>query len=185
VVRARTAADLAEGKRVLVELHRSRWRGDAERGVFREAKYLSFHDAIMPLLLGRGALELTWLTVRGEAVAALYGMRWAGKTYAYQTGRRLDVPPGVRPGGVLLILAIRAAIESGQREFDLLADEAPYKLQLATGSRPLVRVRAAWPSLREGCRLAAEACLDAARRLRRRLRAWWRGPQLAAGEAMA
>lgn len=167
VVRVRTVADLVEGKRILVELHHSRWAEEGA-GVFRATDYLRFHEAIMPLLLERGALELLWLTVRGQPMAALYGMNWAGKVYAYQTGRRLDVPQGIRPGGVLLILAIRAAIEAGQREFDLLADEAPYKLQLATGARSLVRVRAAWPSLLERCRRAAKRGLTWVRQVRKR-----------------
>ena len=68
----------------------------------------------MRRLLGRGALELLWLTVRGEPVAALYGMAHGDKVYAYQTGRRTDVPAGVRPGGVLLAYAIRRAIEAAQ-----------------------------------------------------------------------
>ena len=41
----------------------------------------------MAWLLEQGALELLWLSVRGEPVAALYGMVWAGKVYAYQCGR--------------------------------------------------------------------------------------------------
>ena len=53
--------------------------------------------------------------VRGEPVAALYGVRWGDKVMAYQTGRRPDVPANVRLGGVILAYAIRAAIEAGRR----------------------------------------------------------------------
>ena len=138
--RATDLAGLEKGKRILRELHHARWEGGGQSGVFRSPLFLEFHDTIMPHLLGRGALELTWLTVRGEPVAALYGMTWGDKVTAYQTGRRPDAPAAVRPGGVILAYAIRAAIEAGRREFDLLADEAPYKMQLAPAARPLVRV---------------------------------------------
>ena len=79
-------------------------------------------------------------------------MRWANKTYFYQCGRSREVPPHIRPGGVLLYLAIRRAIEAGLREFDFLGGEAVYKKQLAQASRPLVQVRVARPGIRERAR---------------------------------
>ncbi len=165
--RAATAADLERGKAVLVGLHHRRWEGVGEPGVFRSPWHLAFHDAILPRLLERGALELTWLSVRGEPVAALYATAWRGKVAAYQCGRRTDLPGKVAPGTVLLAHAIRAAVAAGRREFDLLSGAYPYKLQLAPAVRPLVRVRAARRSLREGARRWAErsvGCLRAARR---------------------
>ncbi len=130
-------ADLEKGKEVLVQLHRARWISADEAGVFRSPLYLQFHDAMMRSLVEPNSLELLWLSVRGEPVAALYGMAWGGKVYAYQTGRLTGFPPAVRPGTVLLIHAIRRAIEAGRREFDLLADDAPYK-------RSWPRRRGAW-----------------------------------------
>src|SRR5439155_20781139 len=122
--------------------------------------------AMMGRLLELGALELLWLSVRGEPVAALYGMAWGGKVYAYQMGRRLDVPARVRPGGVLLALAIRRAIEAGRREFDLLADRAPFKMQLTPTTRPLVQVRVVRAAARESARRLLERGLNVVRRLR-------------------
>ncbi len=162
-------AGLERGKQALVRLHHARWEGGGEAGVFRSPHYLQFHDAMMRRLLERGDLELLWLVVRGEPAAALYAMTCGGTVYAYQTGRRLDVPPGVRPGGVILAYAIRRAIEAGRREFDLLADEAPYKLQLAPAVRPLVQIRIARPGLREAARRLMERCVESVRPLRRAL----------------
>jgi hypothetical protein len=159
--------DLERGRRVLIDLHHSRWSESAgtnppprniEKGVFRSSLYLDFHEEMMQILAGRGELELLWLCARDEPVAALYAMVWKGKVYAYQCGRQLDVPPEVRPGGVLLALAIRRAIEAGRHEFDLLADEAFYKNQLATGARALVRMRIARPSFVEGIRRTFLLC---------------------------
>jgi CelD/BcsL family acetyltransferase involved in cellulose biosynthesis len=119
---------------------------------------LRFHDEIMRMLIERGLLELIWLCARNVPIAALYAMAWGGKVYAYQMGRRLDVPAGIRPGAVLLALAIRRAIEAGREEFDLLADDAFYKRQLATASRPLIRLRVGRRSLVEGARRIGKAC---------------------------
>lgn len=156
-------ADLEKGKSILMQLHHARWGSAGQSGVFRVPAYLRFHDAIMPLLLERGALLLSWLCIGDDPVAAVYGMQWAGKVYAYQLGRRPDVPGKLRPGVTLLALLIRQAIEAGQREFDLLADDAPFKRQLTPHSRPLLRLRVARPSLRESLRRAGQAG-----------RNWWR-----------
>ena len=165
--RVTDAVGLDKGKRVLIDLHHSRWSKGEKTGVFRSPSFLEFHAAMMLHLLERGALELLWLTVRGEPIAALYAMTWGDKVYAYQTGRRLDVPAPIRPGGVILAYAIRRAIEAGRREFDLLADEAPYKLQLAPAVRSLVQVRVVRSWARESMRQWMERCVDAARPLRR------------------
>jgi CelD/BcsL family acetyltransferase involved in cellulose biosynthesis len=162
-------ASLERGKEVLVRLHHGRWEGGGRSGVFRSPYYLQFHDAMMRRLLERGELELLWLVVRGEPAAALYGMTCGDMVVAYQTGRRLDVPSSVRPGGVILAHAIRRAIEAGRREFDLLADEAPYKLQLAPAVRSLVQVRVVRPGLRESARLLMERGVESVRPLRRAL----------------
>lgn len=159
--------DLEKGKRILVSLHHARWEKDAQSGVFRSPHYVRFHDLIMARLLERGCLELCWLSVRGKPVAVLYGLAWGGKVYAYQMGRCPDVPSNVRPGAVLLAHAIRAAIEAGRREFDLLASEAPFKTQLALASRPLLCVRAVRPGLVEHARRAADHCARRLRLLRR------------------
>ncbi|MBV9123386.1 MAG: GNAT family N-acetyltransferase, partial [Planctomycetes bacterium] len=150
-------ADLDRGKEILVRLHHERWHSAGQPGVFRSPLYLQFHDALMPRLAESGALELLWLCARNEPVAVLYGMVWSGKVYAYQIGRRTDLPAHLRPGMVLLALAIRRAIEAGRGEFDLLADDVFYKRELAPQSRPLVRVRAVRPSLREEIRRGARS----------------------------
>src|SRR6266851_4653398 len=118
--------DLDKGKSILTRLHHARWSSAGGAGVFHLPAYLRFHDAIMRRLLERGTLLLTWLCIRNEPVAAFYGMEWSGKVYAYQVGRRIDVPARLRPGATLLALLIRQAIEAGQKEFDLLADDAPF-----------------------------------------------------------
>ena len=71
--------------------------------------------------------------------------------------------------GVLSFICIeKPCIEAGRREFDLLADEAFYKVQLAPQSRPLVQVRAARRSLIERIRCTGKRCLSGLRALRPR-----------------
>ena len=168
---ARTLAELEQGKRVLETLHGERWGHAGHAGVFRSSRFTAFHDAIMPALLERGALELSWLSVRGEPVAVLYNFVWSGKVYFYQSGRRVELPRGIRPGIVVHAYALKAAIAAGRREYDFLAGTAQYKRQLATATRPLVTVRATHARVREQARRLTEQALSHVRTLRKRFAA--------------
>lgn len=154
------AASLAEGKAALIALHRERWGGGD--GTFKASRFLAFHDAALPALLAAGMLELAWITVKGEPFVAIYDVRHGGKSSYYQAGRRTDVPDKVRPGITLLAMLIRRAIERGDREYDFLPGVTRYKEQLATASRPIVRLRVARPTWVESARL-----------LSRRAATWW------------
>lgn len=163
LTRVSSLAELPEGKRILMALHRERWGGD---GVFGSAKFRSFHDRVMPELLARGALDLGWMSVRDEPVAAFYNLRWNGKLHFYQSGRKLDIPDDVRVGVTMHAYLIRSAIEAGLREYDFLAGASQYKMALALATRPLVRLRAARRSVVERARRASERAYDEGRRLR-------------------
>ncbi len=160
---ATNLAELARGRAVLQSLHGERWSGQGETGVFASTRFTEFHDQVMPELLARGALELAWLEVRGEPIAAIYNIVWDKKIHFYQSGRKIEVPKGIRPGVVIHAMAIKRSIEAGRREYDFLNGTSQYKMQLSTAIRPLVTVRAVASPLLERARLAAES---AARRVR-------------------
>ena len=166
----RAPADLEEGKRILTTLHNERWHAAATEGAFARQRFVRFHDEVLPLLLGAGSLEMLWLTVRGEPVAVLYNVVWNNKVTFYQFGRKVDVPRHVRPGIALLCMAMRRAIEAGRREFDFLGGESMYKSQLALAARPLVQLRFARRTLREGCHRLAEGGVRILRRVRQSAR---------------
>ncbi|WP_170319343.1 GNAT family N-acetyltransferase [Polyangium spumosum] len=163
---ARTPEELASARDTLVSLHEARWQKDERTGVFVSSKFRAFHDAVMPALLERGALELSVLRAGGEPIAALYNLVWNDKVYFYQSGRRADLPAKLRPGIVAHAMAIRMAIESGRREYDFLGGDVRYKLDLALASRPIVEIRAARRTLRETLRDHAERAAREIARLR-------------------
>jgi CelD/BcsL family acetyltransferase involved in cellulose biosynthesis len=167
LVRVKSLSELDEGKRVLMALHRERWGGD---GVFGSPKFRAFHDRLMPELLAKGALDLGWMSVRNEPVAAFYNFRWNGKLSFYQSGRKLDIPDEVRVGVTMHAYLIQSAIEDGMREYDFLAGASQYKMSLALATRPLVELRAARPSLRETARRASDRAAGEWRALRERAR---------------
>jgi CelD/BcsL family acetyltransferase involved in cellulose biosynthesis len=175
---AATAADFDEGRRVLHQLHAERWTAAGRNGAFASARFKRFHDEVMPRLWAGedgATLDLLWLVVRGEPIAASYSVVFGNKVYFYQSGRRMDVPKNLRPGIAMHALAIQRSIEAGRREYDFLQGASRYKRDLAHGSRALVTLRAVAPHLRaravEAARMLAERAIARVRHRRRAARA--------------
>jgi CelD/BcsL family acetyltransferase involved in cellulose biosynthesis len=162
---ASTPADLKRGYAILRALHEQRWSEKDQRGVFESSRFRAFHERVLPELLARGQLELLWLSVREEPIAAVYNIVFDDNVYFYQSGRKLDVPKRIRPGLVLHAYAIRRAIAAGRKTYDFLAGGSRYKKELALATRPLVELRAARPGALESARRFAELGLQ-------RLRDW-------------
>jgi CelD/BcsL family acetyltransferase involved in cellulose biosynthesis len=139
---ARTPAELTRARRILESLHAEVWRARDKPHAFQSPRFAKFHDLVMPGLLARDALELTWIEVRGEPIAALYSVRWQRAIQFYLSGRKVDVGKNIRVGIVAHALAIRRAIDAKYREYDFLAGASRYKLTMATSLRPLVTLRA-------------------------------------------
>jgi CelD/BcsL family acetyltransferase involved in cellulose biosynthesis len=162
---AATPGELAEGVRILHELHADRWSAEGRTGVFASERFAAFHAEVMPKLLagedGAG-LELAWLSVRGEPVAAAYDVVFDDKVHFYQSGRRVDVPKNVRPGIALHALCIQRSIAAGRREYDFLAGGSRYKRDLALAVRGLVTLRVVAPGLRARAVNAAVSLVDRA-----------------------
>jgi CelD/BcsL family acetyltransferase involved in cellulose biosynthesis len=160
--RASDPAELAHAWRLLQDLHAARWAG---QGVFQSDRFRRFHEIVIPALLRGegGTLDLLWLEVRGQPVAALYNIVYRGHVQFYQGGRILDAPRGARPGIAIHLLAIRRAIEMGYRTYDFLGRADVYKQKLAPGpARRLVTLSAVAPTLRAR---ASSDLRSAARRL--------------------
>jgi CelD/BcsL family acetyltransferase involved in cellulose biosynthesis len=170
IERAESRDDVERGAAILRALHAERWTKAGSLGVFASPRFTDFHARVMPELWKQRELELLWLTVRGEPVAALYNVVKNGVVYFYQSGRRPDLPKGIRPGIVLHAHAIRSAIDAGCREYDFLAGASRYKTDLALATHPLVLLRATRPSVVETLRKVGETGVQAARALRSKLR---------------
>jgi CelD/BcsL family acetyltransferase involved in cellulose biosynthesis len=153
----RVAYRLSDGSRdldhdldLLFRLHDARW-SEAPTNFLADA---AFHRAFAPVAVQQGWLRLWFLEVDGEAVAALYGFRFAGTESYYQAGRD-PAWNHYRIGFVLLAHAIRRAAEEGVAEYRLLRGREDYKLRFAVADPGLETValargpvaRAALPAL--------------------------------------
>lgn len=161
--RAIDAATLEAGRRALTSLHGARWRKSNSTGVFAASRFSNFHRDFAQKALATDALELLWLTVNDEPVAAIYCFVGSNKVYFYQSGRKVGVPPKVRLGIVMMVLAIQQAIAQKRTEFDFLAGDDRYKRLFATESRQLISFRVARKSAKETVRRILTATVASAK----------------------
>jgi len=132
--RVTDGGDRSEALERLALFHARRF--DSGGTAFRTAALRAFHDDVTGRALERGWLRMFVLRVDGEAVAVMYGFLYNGTFYFYQHGFD-DRHQQHSIGLVLMALSIRAAIEEGAAEFDLLWGTEPYKFLWAREAREL------------------------------------------------
>jgi len=125
---------------LLIALHQMRWRDrSGESHAFHLPALRAFHQDLSCLALERGWLRLFILWLGDRPVAALYGFRYHSVFYFYQSGFDPDYAKQ-SVGLVAMGLAIKAAIEEGAEEYDLLHGAEAYKFHWARGAHDLGRL---------------------------------------------
>jgi CelD/BcsL family acetyltransferase involved in cellulose biosynthesis len=119
------ANELPAALDTLFRLHALRW---PEGSPFKAKE--AFHREVAATGLVRGWTRLWLLELDGEAVAAWYGLRFAGTESYYQAGR--DPAWDHRSVGfVLLAHSIRSAFQDGMEEYRFLRGDEAYKYRFA------------------------------------------------------
>jgi CelD/BcsL family acetyltransferase involved in cellulose biosynthesis len=118
----------------LFALHRLRWQAESPFSL-NEA----FHREFAAAALERGWLRLWFLELDGQAVAAQYGMRYAGRESNYQQGRDPRLPQ-FSLGTLLLVHTVARAFGDGVAEWGFLRGNEPYKYRLANADDGLATV---------------------------------------------
>jgi CelD/BcsL family acetyltransferase involved in cellulose biosynthesis len=118
----------------LFRLHDERWAQRPESSSLADPDVRAFHFEFATAAFERDWLRLFVMEVDGAPIAALYGWSIGGRWSYYQAG--FD-PAWSRysPGFLLLGETIRAAIEEGASEYDLLRGDEAFKRRFATSSR--------------------------------------------------
>lgn len=130
---------------------------------------LAFHDAATRRMMTEGTLWLHTLTLDGRLAAVMYGFEMDGRVYFYQHGFDAEHQRDSL-GLVLMALSIRAAIEGGAHDFDMLYGVESYKRLWASDQRRLSRLDLFPPRLRGAIQHAATGAAAAVRRSAGRLR---------------
>jgi CelD/BcsL family acetyltransferase involved in cellulose biosynthesis len=137
--RASTDDERREGLETLIRLHNRRWDTRGGSTAFPTTDCRAFHYAATHLALQSGWLRLYELRLNDEIAAATYCFSYNGRCYFYQ-GAFDDRYQQHSVGLVAMGLTIKAAIEEGAREFDMLFGVESYKWLWARHARPLHRI---------------------------------------------
>ena len=122
----------------LFRFHDQRWTCGGSTA-FSTPPLRAFHHDLTRSALERGWLRMYSLSLDNTLVGAMYGFARDGRFYFYQHGT--DVAYARYSLGLVLMgLTVRAAIDDGVREFDMLYGHEAYKKLWAAHQRPLGRL---------------------------------------------
>lgn len=124
---------------MFVDLHRKRWESRDDVDEMDTPDMLQFHAELSRIASQREWLRLFILFLDGVPAAAIYAFMYNNKYYFYQSGfdpafSRYSV------GLVMMGLTIKAAIDEGADEYDMLHGNESYKYLWAQAHRDLVRI---------------------------------------------
>jgi CelD/BcsL family acetyltransferase involved in cellulose biosynthesis len=122
---------------LLAAWHERRFQQDGT--AFCTPEVRAFQDEATRRAMASGWLRMYALRLDDVVVAVMYGFSYGGRFYFYQHGYDERYAPH-SAGLVLMALSIRAAIEEGLREFDMLWGVEPYKFLWAREARTLTRI---------------------------------------------
>jgi len=123
----------------VIELHKKRRAMIGDSGNFVRDRLLAFHRDIAPIFKEKNILRMYTLDIQKKPVAAIYGFRYCGKFYDYQTG--MDPKFAKHSvGTVLLGHCIRDSIENGLKVFDFMRGAEPYKFRWTKTSTKTVNI---------------------------------------------
>jgi CelD/BcsL family acetyltransferase involved in cellulose biosynthesis len=129
-----TDAERREALAALIGYHDNRF--EARGTAFRTDATRAFHDEVTRRVLDRGWLRMFVLRLNDTPVAVMYGFLYNGVFSFYQHG----FDPAFQQhsiGLLMMALSIRAAIDEGAVEFDMLWGVEPYKFLWARDTREL------------------------------------------------
>jgi CelD/BcsL family acetyltransferase involved in cellulose biosynthesis len=123
----------------LFAFHEERWGDRGGSTAFGSEALRAFHHDATRRAMAEGWLRLYALRLDGDLAAAMYGFSYNGRVYFYQHGFSQQYRQH-SAGRALIDLTIRAAIEEGCAEFDMLYGDEAYKSFWTNDQRELARI---------------------------------------------
>jgi CelD/BcsL family acetyltransferase involved in cellulose biosynthesis len=137
---AQSAAEREQGLALLVDLHQRRRHSLGEPGCFADPRFEGFVRAAAARLLDADMLRLCWIELAGRPVSVEFQLAGGGITYAYQAGLDPDALDE-EPGRIINIATLKHALAEGQRGFDFLRGDEPYKAHWRATPRASIELR--------------------------------------------
>jgi CelD/BcsL family acetyltransferase involved in cellulose biosynthesis len=123
-----------------------RWKDAGGSTAFITPAVRAFQDRVTARAFEQGWLLMYVLRLNDEAAAVMYGFHYGRRFYFYQHGFD-DRYKAQSLGLVLMGLTIRAVIDEGAREFDMLWGVEPYKFLWAREVSALQRIELFPPTI--------------------------------------
>jgi CelD/BcsL family acetyltransferase involved in cellulose biosynthesis len=150
----------------LRRLHTLRWTTKGQSGVFASERFNRFHCHLMQLLRARDLVELRFVQKDGENIACVYNFCYGDTVYYYQSGLDKAAAPNISLGMIVHAEAIKAAIESGFKCFDMMRGKSnTYKQDYQCATTPMYRVTLYNKTFKGGVLHSSHRVLDALRRM--------------------
>lgn len=144
--RVRTDTERRDALSALAVWSERRWKDCGGSTAFMTPAARAFQDHVTERALEQRWLLMYVLRLNGKAAAVMYGFNYGGRFYFYQHGFD-DRYKAQSLGLVLMGLTIRAVIDEGAREFDMLWGVEPYKFLWARDVCALQRVELFPPTI--------------------------------------
>jgi CelD/BcsL family acetyltransferase involved in cellulose biosynthesis len=127
----------------LAALHQATWQARGQPGAFANPRFAAFHRALLASGHPRGEVQVLRVVAGAREVGYLQQFRHRNRVLAYQSGFDYHLVEGNHhPGLVVHALALRHAMDQGDRVYDFLAGEARYKREL--GAQPYAMADCTW-----------------------------------------
>lgn len=110
---------------------KSGWLNAGRRAVFH---------ATAQAALAADTLQLLFLEVEGQPVAALFNFDYKGRIWVYNSGLDPEAHAYLGPGVVLTALSIEQAIVAGRHTFDFLRGNETYKYRFGAQDTQIYRI---------------------------------------------
>ena len=141
VMRQATNTDEAkQALELLIQLHQRSWQARGRPGAYASSRFRAFHREVVPRMFAQGMLQLNWIELDRQPIAAEYQLVGDGILYAYQGGFNPD-HQDAEPGRLSFSAVLRQAIQQCVHAYDLLRGDEPYKAHWRAEPRRMLRVR--------------------------------------------
>jgi CelD/BcsL family acetyltransferase involved in cellulose biosynthesis len=108
----------------------------------QDAQNLTFFKKIIPVAHDNGWLQLSFLTIDGQAAASYLNFVYGDRVSVYNSGLLPDQFGHLSPGIILLAYNVQHAIESGYKVFDFLRGNEIYKYRMGGQDTGVFMLRA-------------------------------------------
>lgn len=116
-----------------------------EKAAFLEdEQHVHFFKSVVPAAYEAGWLQLAFMDVAGDPVAAYVNFDYNNRIWVYNSGLNPDKAAALSPGIVLLARLVDHAIQEGREDFDFLRGDETYKYRMGGKDTEIFNLKATY-----------------------------------------